>query len=223
RWGSPVPCAIASCRSLITITLLTDNPFWTLAREEYQRMPTDEFKPLLDRAKTQRAAQQLIDLACPLLREVVNKAAWIFDFCNTEGSHIGEENEDLAAMTLYRHMIELVDGIEVLFSVSCVDASGPLLRAEYEALLSLDYIFKADYARRSLCWACGYTHARIDAHRRLDQSTDMGAEFAAGCGREGDGHADNLVSHDSAQAVAALRSVLAREKLRPIEAEYQRL
>jgi len=69
-------------------------------------MPTKEFTPLLDRTGALRSAQPLIELVCPLLREIVNKATWVFHECNSEGSRVGGENEDVAAMTLYRHMIE---------------------------------------------------------------------------------------------------------------------
>jgi hypothetical protein len=182
-------------------------------------MPTDEFKPLLDRDKAQRAAAQLTELACPLLREIVNKATWVFSLCISDGARIGGENEDLAAMTLYRHMIELVDGVEVLFAASCIDASVPLLRAEFEASLSLDYIFQADYVRRSLCWSCAYLHSRIDGNRWLDPSTDVGAEFASIWQRDIRGA---RTSHDSRPAVVALESVLSRDEFTPVEAEYQR-
>jgi len=183
-------------------------------------MASDEFKPLLDRSEAARAASQLIELACPLLRELVNKATWVFSRCTSAGARIGAENEDLAALTLYRHMIELVDGVEVLFAASCVDASVPLVRAEFEASLSLDYILQADYVRRSLCWSCAYLHARIDSHRRLDPTTDAGAEF------DGVWQRDDLgvrTTHDSGPNVVALESVLSRDEFKPVEAEYRRL
>ena len=132
------------------------------------RMPTEEYKPLLDRAHAIETAQPLIDAACPLLREVVNHASWAFRRCDAASDAHGGENEDLAAFTLYRHLIELVDGIEHLFAASCVDAAVPLLRAELEASLSLDYILQADYTRRSLAWSCAYLHSRIATHERRD-------------------------------------------------------
>lgn len=39
---------------------------------------TDEFKPVLDRARAVVEARELIDLASPLLREVVNRASYAF-------------------------------------------------------------------------------------------------------------------------------------------------
>jgi hypothetical protein len=92
--------------------------------------------------------------------------------------------------------------------------------AEFEELLSLDYILQADYMRRSLSWSCAYLHARIETHRRLDSATNIGAEFANAWQREGHGE---RVNYDSVEGVGRLESVLARDEFRPVEAEYQRL
>jgi hypothetical protein len=92
--------------------------------------------------------------------------------------------------------------------------------AEFEVLLSLDYILQADYMRRSLSWSCAYLHARIETHRRLDSATNIGAEFANAWQREGHGE---RVNYDSVEGVGRLESVLARDEFRPVEAEYQRL
>src|ERR1700730_13862040 len=106
-------------------------------------MPTDEFTTLLDRKEAIREAQPVIDIACPLLRELVNFAAAAFQRCQAAPINRGEENEDLAPTILYRHMIELVDGVEVLFASSCVESAVPLVRATFEASLALKYIFAA--------------------------------------------------------------------------------
>jgi Family of unknown function (DUF5677) len=185
-------------------------------------MPSEEFKPLLDREDAVERAAPLIEAACPLLHELVNHASLVFRRCTAASDAIGGENEDLAAFNLYRHTIELVDGIEVLFRASCVEAAVPLLRATLEASLSLDYILKEDYTRRSLCWTCTYIHARIAAYQQIDPNTDVGADYTRAV------QADDEISSpprffDSSLPVAALRRVLDRPMLRPIEAEYQRL
>jgi len=104
-------------------------------------MPTDEFRPMLERAEVVREAQPIIEVACPLLRELVNASGAAFQRCQGAPINRGGENEDLAPTILYRHMIELVDGIEVLFASSCVQAAVPPVRATFEASLALKYIF----------------------------------------------------------------------------------
>jgi hypothetical protein len=184
-------------------------------------MPTDEYKPLLDRAGAITTAQPLIDVACPLLREVVNHASMAFRRCDAASDSHGSENEDLAAFVLYRHMIELVDGVERLFSASCVEAAVPLLRAELEASLSLDYILQADYTRRSLAWTCADIHSRIAARQRLDPRTAIGAEFEAALNKEWNrGFAE---AYDAGPSVAALGRVLDRDQFRDLNAEYLKL
>jgi hypothetical protein len=181
-------------------------------------MPTDEFKPVLDRAQAIANAKPLIDRVCPLLREVVNHATWAVQRCHAASDAIGDENEDLAAFILYRHLIELTDSIEVLYASSCADAAVPLLRAHLEAAVSLEYILRDDYKRRSLAWVCGYQ--RIASHEMLDAKTASGARFAT---LHEQGLGTPPEAYDAGPPVAALRSVLAREQFRELEATYERL
>jgi hypothetical protein len=184
-------------------------------------MPTDEYKPLLDRHEALTNAAPLVQAACPLLREVVNHASWAFRRCDAASDAHGAENEDLAAFVLYRHLIELTDSIEVLFSASCVNAAVPTIRAAFEASLSLDFILREDYTRRALAWTCAYLHGRIDVHERLDAKTKTGEQFATAFMNEMGGPA--LSPYDAGDSVAGLRSVLARDQFRDLDAEYVKL
>jgi hypothetical protein len=175
-------------------------------------MATKEYKPLLERREAIENAKPLIDAACPLLREIVNHATWAMQRCHAASDALGGENEDLAAFVLYRHMIELTDGIEVMFAASCVDAAVPALRALFEASLSLDFILREDYTRRSLAWTCAYMHQRIAAHQTLDVNTQAGAAYAKVMADETREPFDLV--YDAGPPVAALRSVLAREQFR---------
>lgn len=183
-------------------------------------MPTDEFKPVLDRAEAIANAKPLIDRVCPLLREVVNHATWAIQRCHAASGAIGDDNEDLAAFTLYRHLIELTDSIEVLYASSCADAAVPLLRAHLEAAVSLEYILRDDYKRRSLAWTCAYIHQRIASREMLDANTSSGQRFAKL-------HAEEFgtppAPYDAGPPIADLRSMLAREQFRELEATYERL
>ena len=127
----------------------------------------------------------------------------------------------LAAFVLYRHLIELTDGIEVLFSASCVSAAVPTIRAAFEASLSLDFILREDYTRRSLAWTCAYVHDRISAHERHDAKTKAGEQFAKTFEREMGGRPPSV--SDADVPVAALRRLLAREQFRDLDAEYLKL
>jgi hypothetical protein len=184
-------------------------------------MPTEEYKPLLDRRRAIESAEPLAKAACPLLREVVNHASWVFRRCDAASDAHGAENEDLAAFTLYRHLIELTDGIEVLFASSCVDAAVPAIRAAFEASLSLDFMLRDDYTRRALAWTCSYLHGRISVHERLDSRTKAGEQFDETFKKEMGGA--GLRVYDADPSISALQNVLARDQFREINAEYLKL
>jgi hypothetical protein len=105
-------------------------------------MPYEEHKGLLDRELSKAAGRSQVDLACPLVREIVNHATHTFVRCSSvpDESRRGGENEDLAIYVLYRHLIAQTDAIEVLLSQCCLDASTPVFRAAFEASLSIDLI-----------------------------------------------------------------------------------
>ena len=87
-------------------------------------MPTEELKMMLDREEAIRNATGLIDAATPLLRELVNHACWALRRCTVASYNLGGENEDLAPFVLYRHLIELIDGVETLFRSALCRGGG---------------------------------------------------------------------------------------------------
>lgn len=95
--------------------------------------------------------------------------------CGT--SLAGGENENVAVMVLYLHMIEMTDGIEVLLSECCPGPAIPLLRSSFEALISIEYILEENYVQRSLSWVADYAHNRISGWKRLDPTSPQGIQF----------------------------------------------
>ena len=100
-------------------------------------MPTGEFKKLLDREFSKATVRPITDISTLLLQELINSGLMIFRRCEKEASRTGKENENVAAMALYRHVIEMVDGVEVLASNSCGTAAIPVLRSAFEGSLGL--------------------------------------------------------------------------------------
>jgi hypothetical protein len=181
----------------------------------------DSFKELLDRDRSKVEARELIEAACPLLRELVNYATYASVRCMRapDRDRLGFENESLAPAVLYTQLIEQTDGIEVLFSESCVNAAVPALRSAFEAALSLEYILVSDahYQQRTLAWTCGYLHRRIQKHEGLDASMEHGAKRVKVM-EEYFGRA--MSAYNSSEAVQNLRSVLARDQFRELEIDY---
>jgi hypothetical protein len=181
-------------------------------------MPTEEYKPLLDRQAFALGHKPLTDLATPVLCEAINYSLWAWWRCLTTGSH-DDQIHNLAPFVLFRHVIEMTDGVQVLLDCSCSVPAVPVLRSSFEGCLNLEYILKMDTERRSLSWLCSYAHQRLEYYERLDPSTEFGRAFQATQAKEKAGGAP---SHpDIPLAIAILRSLLTKPYMVPVEAEYQ--
>lgn len=184
-------------------------------------MPTKPLETILYRELSQVAAKDIIEIASPLLQELVNYSTRAFARCVTSTS--GKENEDLAVLSLYLHIIEMTDGIEVLVARSCPVPAIPLVRSSFEALLSIEYILEADYVRRSLSWLADYFRKRLASYKSLDPSTTGGKPFKKTLSK--DKVARNVTLPDSTEvqkAIANLQHLMARPQFQPIEAEFNK-
>ena len=87
----------------------------------------------------------------------------------------------VAPFSLYHHVIEQVDGVQVLVGEACAVASVPLLRGMFEASLQLEYMHaeKDRFQLRSLAWLCSHLREKIRIYGRLDPETGPGREFRA--------------------------------------------
>ena len=101
-------------------------------------MPTDPLLEVLDADRAKVEAKELIAVASPLLRELVNCATGAYVRClrAADKERQGDENEDLAVIGLYAHLIEQMDAVEVLMANSCVNGTVAGLRAAFEASLT---------------------------------------------------------------------------------------
>lgn len=98
--------------------------------------------------------------------------------------NIGDRRIDLASLALYRHLVHMADGIEVLLSIRAARPAIPLLRSAFEAFLSLAYIHERDaeqnlkdYENRSLAWGCHQFRQRITELELVDSSKQRGKQL----------------------------------------------
>ena len=186
-------------------------------------MPTKPFESLLYRELAKVAAKDIIEIASPLLQELVNYATNAFARCATSTS--GREDEDSAVLTLYLHIIEMTDGVEVLVSQSCPAPAIPLVRSSFEALLSIKYILEEDYVRRSLSWLVDYAHKRLAFYESIDPSTDRGKAFQKPLRDHEYEAMQNVPLPPQAEVqkrITNWRDFLAKPHIRPIEVEFQK-
>lgn len=190
-------------------------------------MPTKPLETILFRELSRAEAKEIIAIASLLLQELVNFSTNALARCATSKSLSGKDDEDIAVLALYRQIIELTDGIEVLLSQSCTIAAIPLLRSSFEAFLAIEYILEneTDYVQRSLAWLVGYVHKRIEMYERFDPSTNKGQEAK----RLFDD--DKVVASmqkpiasvaDAQKAILNLQTMLAKPHLQLIETEYKK-
>jgi len=92
--------------------------------------------------------KEMIDVSSQLLKEEIDWTVNFFFRCFQSSKNKVEE--EIAIFMLYRHVIEMTDGINELLRQCCPKPSLLLLRSSFEALLSLDYIFEKDTTIRAL-------------------------------------------------------------------------
>jgi len=187
-------------------------------------MPTAEFKKLLDREFSKAMARPIAELATPLLQELVNSGLMVFRRCEKEASRTGKENEDLAAMVLYRHVIEMVDAVEVLVANSCGTAAIPVLRSAFEGTLGLLYLLSDDaiYVNRALSWLVANIHVAIKTRQVLEPGSEKGKEYAQLYAKEFDRVIPRVPNAAIAAEIQQLEELLQTPQFSPITEEYQR-
>ena len=82
-------------------------------------MPTKPHEPIIYRELSKIESEPIRTIAQPLLKELVNYASNVIIRCANSSKH--EINEDVSMLCLFRHIIEMTDGIEVLIGESCVN------------------------------------------------------------------------------------------------------
>jgi Family of unknown function (DUF5677) len=181
-------------------------------------MPTEAHKPLLDRDLIAVGHRQLVELIAPVLQEAINYSTWAWRRCESAGDY-NNDLHGLVPLMLFRHVMEMTDGVEVLVSNSCSVPVVPVLRSAFEACLSLEFIVTTDTERRSLSWLCCYAHQRLEYYESLDPSTQRGRDFASTRATE---RAGSSQPHpDVPIVIANLMALIQKSNLAAVEAEYQ--
>lgn len=190
-------------------------------------MPIKEpLETILDPNMSRVLARETIQIASPLLRELVNDATHVFARC--VGSSIRKEGEDIPVLFSYLHIIEMTDAIEVLVSQACAVPIIPCLRSSFEALLSMKYILQEDYTRRSSAYTVTHAHRRIHDYELLDPDTQRGHEFLESLQKDEArqymvSETPNALQKRAKEAIQNLRHLISKDANNETELEYQQL
>jgi hypothetical protein len=187
-------------------------------------MSTKPLESILYREFSKAQAEQIIEIASDVLQELVNFASNALVRCAT--STTGNENEDLAILSLYRNVMEMTDGIEVLVSQSCAIPAIPLVRSSFESLISMLYIVEEDskYVERSLAWLIDYIHQRLALYESLDPNTARGQDFQQSISLDDTVRTLQLPSQaDINNAIQNLQNLLAKPQLQVLNQDFLNL
>ncbi len=139
-------------------------------------MPTQPPSKLFDPELAKAQVRPVIEIATPLLKEVLSYGMALFARCSyrPEG-----DDENLAILFIYRHFLEMVDGVSILVAESAPAPAALLLRAMLESLLAIDYLTQDRAQTRSRALAYLY---QVEINRKRfylsqDATTPQGKTF----------------------------------------------
>lgn len=139
-------------------------------------MPTKAPSTLFDPDLAKAQIRPLIEKASPLLSEVLHYGLALFTRCSyrPEG-----DKENLVILLTYRHFLETLDAVNILVEERSPSPAGLLLRAMFEALLTIEYVTQDKSKARSRALAFLY---QVELQRRRfylqqDPSTSEGKEL----------------------------------------------
>jgi len=147
-------------------------------------MPTTAPPGLLDRDLSKAEARQAIDLAVPLLTEIVNQGLAVLARCFAPPI---QGDVHMAVLLPFHHLLEMLDGVQLLVGEAAPSAARPQLRSMLEALLYIEHITETgpdtlQYAIRGYAYLVARTRDALKALRalrRYDAATPEGQDLIA--------------------------------------------
>ena len=100
-------------------------------------MPTSSPKGLLVRDLSKAESREMVDAAIPLLQEVVNYGLAVFARCSARPDG---HDENLAIPLPFHHLLEMIDGVQILIAEAAPVTARLQLRSAFEALLAIEYV-----------------------------------------------------------------------------------
>jgi len=137
-------------------------------------MPTKPNDSFIDRDRSKEEAKKIIDLAAPVLQEMVNYGSQLVSSCIPEKK---VKYAHLSILLAYMHVLEMLDAVEVLISNACFGSAIPTVRSAFEGLLSLEYLTSNDTERRSRCYEFFHFRSELKECSKLDPKTEEGKKL----------------------------------------------
>lgn len=182
-------------------------------------MSTESFEPILNRDMAKAIAKPIIDVASPALQEAINFATNLYPRINS--SKKGEKEEAFPLLALYLHVIQAIDGVEVLISQSCGAPANLVLRSAFEAKLSIEYICEKRSSKRAAAWAVKHILEQIEFYQNYNPSDSKRVQFHETWEEDGWGQFIGLPSLvDASTAIEGLKGKLKKPKYADVYTDY---
>ena len=178
--------------------------------------PVNEIIP----RKPHEGIQPILDHFADLLEDAVNMGSNILEWDKNPKS-TGEEN--IPPLMLLRHFIDLVDSISVLVRQSCCDPTQILMRAAFEAKISLDFLLEKDSIERANAFIFSDLLRQISTLGKFDSSTDEGKELKKTLAKEGLSSQAKINISIAKNHKKSLENILLQSKFTALLAERDRL
>ena len=176
---------------------------------------------ILDRDVSRVAVESYRKQAAPVLAKLVDAGIAAFERCSSSATG---NDENLGILFPALHVFEMLDGIDVLLRDAAVIPSQPLLRAAFEAKLTVEYVTEADAVRRGAAYVVEEVHKRILGIKRFDGASQTAKQFQAEFRRDKFGAGIKLPElPDAAERVEKLERLLKKPHLQEAALERERL
>jgi hypothetical protein len=201
-------------------------------------MPTEPHRALLDRDVSKAANASALSAASYVLTEIVNYGTQLLARGNQGAdeayarlaqtdSHLPNPpvgDFHLPLLLLYLHALELTDAIQVLVAEAVITPAELQTRALFEVVIQLEWLFKADTARRAFAYQFFDLKSRIRYYRSFIPSTPEGKQLAAA--HKADAWVSGMTLReigDPAAAIQNLEGLFVKPGYQDAVAEYDRM
>jgi hypothetical protein len=183
-------------------------------------MPTQAFEPLLNRDMSKVLPKPVINIASPVLQEIINYATNLYQRCQT--SRKGSSDEAYPVLASYLHVIQMIDSIEVLVANGCGAPANLLLRSAFEGKLTIMYILERKSKNRANAWLVKNIVDQINTFENMYKSKDLSKES------QHTFTVPNIIGKPSSlpelqEVVNKLKNSLAKPEYAEIYSEYKRM
>lgn len=183
---------------------------------------TEPNKNILDREVAENNA--LLRKISSFIKEVVDFATVIAGKCFDAIPKTTDPKEDhLAIISIFMHIIEMLDGIEILIAKSSVSVAHMQVRSIFESLLYLDWILQKDMKERALAYIIDDIRNRIAISETFDPTTQRGKQFNANLKKDKYLTPGSLVytlKQDSSSYTSKYQGLLSRTPYKEIDAMF---